>query len=265
MTMKTNMKKLFVLAIIALISSVAMAQTTVGVKAERDSSLQELAVKPASDYQFQVGDTIIIAKSVTKYLTGETPSSFVYYVRHTLQKIGGKRFPDGLLVAGIISWIGKDDAYLVGAVKKTDEALRKQEEDRHVVEDIQHELAEMDEETRAKVAAYAKNIGGEVLEAVRDTVVITDTVTVTIVDTQVQDSLKLVADSLARLLDSLSRVPVKADTVIVVEQVPAQQDSAVSQPACRMDRMHRFSVGLRGGLASLLQTSDVRTDRIAVS
>lgn len=64
----------------------------------------------AADYS--VGDTVIIKKETTKYLTGETPSKWVYFVEHTIQQIGTKRFPEGLLLKGIISWVGPDDVML---------------------------------------------------------------------------------------------------------------------------------------------------------
>ncbi len=106
---------MLVLAVLMLASSYSFAQEAlVGVKAKRDSTLQELAYKPDKDYSFQVGDTIVIPYAVKHYLTGEEPSGWVYLVRHTIQQIGGKRFPNGILVGGIYSWIGPDDAYLVG-------------------------------------------------------------------------------------------------------------------------------------------------------
>ena len=67
----------------------------------------------ASD--FSVGDTIVIKKDHERYLTGEKMSKWVYDVEHTIQQVGGRRFPEGILIRGIISWVGPDDI-----INKTD-------------------------------------------------------------------------------------------------------------------------------------------------
>lgn len=100
------MKKiLFVLSALTL-SIWGQAQTTfpIGNQAPQDYTLQELYVKPDIS-NFHKGDTVVIDKNCTVYLTGEKPSPWVYNVRHVIGQVGGKRFPNGILLGNIFSWI----------------------------------------------------------------------------------------------------------------------------------------------------------------
>lgn len=100
------MKKiLFVLSALTL-SIWAQAQTTfpIGNQAPQDFTLQELYVKPDLS-NFHKGDTVVIDKNCTVYLTGEKPSPWVYNVRHIIGQVGGKRFPNGIFLGNIYSWI----------------------------------------------------------------------------------------------------------------------------------------------------------------
>ena len=69
------------------------------------------ANKHYSISDWHVGDTIMIKPETKHYLTGEEPSTWVYDREHTIQAIGSNRFPEGILVKGIISWVGPDDIY----------------------------------------------------------------------------------------------------------------------------------------------------------
>ena len=53
----------------------------------------------------KVGDSILIHKDTLHYLTGERISQWVYDKTHTIQQVGGKRYPYGILIQGIYSWI----------------------------------------------------------------------------------------------------------------------------------------------------------------
>ncbi|MCM1035113.1 MAG: hypothetical protein NC038_04215 [Paludibacter sp.] len=55
-----------------------------------------------------VGDTVRIIEGKTVYLTGEKPSTWVYSRMHTVQQVGSKRFPNGILIKGIYSWIAPE-------------------------------------------------------------------------------------------------------------------------------------------------------------
>ena len=53
----------------------------------------------------KVGDSILIHKDTPHYLTGERISKWVYDKTHTIQQVGGKRYPYGILIQGIYSWV----------------------------------------------------------------------------------------------------------------------------------------------------------------
>ena len=53
----------------------------------------------------KVGDSILIHKDTLHYLTGERISKWVYDKTHTIQQVGGKRYPYGILIQGIYSWV----------------------------------------------------------------------------------------------------------------------------------------------------------------
>lgn len=114
--MNKTMKTLILLSLswIALSAFAATeAQVTyVGNHAEPDSTLQALAETPAAKHRFRVGDTIVISRQQTHYLTGEHIDSWVYDVRHRIKRVGSRRFPKGLYLQGINSWISRGDVLI---------------------------------------------------------------------------------------------------------------------------------------------------------
>lgn len=58
-----------------------------------------------SHVNIQPGDTVSIDSTQTRYLTGERMSTWVYKVNHIVKQAGGKRFPNGVLLQGINSWV----------------------------------------------------------------------------------------------------------------------------------------------------------------
>ena len=55
--------------------------------------------------QIKVGDSIMINRDSLRYLTGERMSLWVYDKPHAVQQVGGKRYPYGILLKGIYSWV----------------------------------------------------------------------------------------------------------------------------------------------------------------
>ena len=55
--------------------------------------------------QINVGDSVLIHKDTLYYLTGERISKWVYTKPHTIQQVGGKRYPHAVLLQGIFSWV----------------------------------------------------------------------------------------------------------------------------------------------------------------
>ena len=128
-----------------------------------DENIHQYRVSVGEGYRLQPGDTIIIAKEMVRYLTGEESSEWVYYVRHVIAQVGGKRYPDGILVAGINSWIAYENAYLAGAVNKTAEALAQEKADQFQVETREAELVQKNEAELEEIRKKAESVGLEVL------------------------------------------------------------------------------------------------------
>lgn len=74
-----------------------------------------LTTLSAQEHQWSVqkGDSVKIKPECTKYLTGETPSSWVWDKVHVVYQLGTKRFPEGVLLMNIRSWISEDCLIIV--------------------------------------------------------------------------------------------------------------------------------------------------------
>ncbi len=209
--MKTNKLKLFALVATLLTSSLAFAE-----------EVQEQT-------QWHVGDTILVKQSTKKYLTGEEPSKWVHFVEHTIQQVGGKRFPNGILLRGIYSWVGADDI-----TKKTSDELSKRAE---VIEQLS------DDEKKA-LDRYAQKIGATVIkqEAVEEEPVVEPEPAPAPEPTPAPAPKEEVVEE-----------PVAEPVVEEPVAEPVQEEVKV---ASNLDAMHRFSIGVRGGVASLLHDAN---------
>ncbi len=211
--MKTNTIKLIALVATLLTSSFAFAE-------EQQDTTQR---------QWQVGDTIVVKKSTERYLTGERPSKWVYLVEHTIQQVGGKRFPDGLLIRGIYSWLAPDAVLLKGAAK----------------DEITQRALEVDSLSAAEKQAldnYANLMGSKVIkdEAAQEEVV----------DAQPQEE-----------APAAKTTPASSDVNPYAYKKEGEgAPVAYALKPTHLDKMHRFSIGVRGGVASLMHESDVMGD-----
>ena len=86
------------------IKSILIAATLISASVVSTLSAQQ-ANAPAYQWKVAVGDTVMINRDCAKYLTGEKPSVWVYDVPHTVYQLGTKRFPEGVLLMNINSWI----------------------------------------------------------------------------------------------------------------------------------------------------------------
>ena len=88
------------------IKSILIATTLVCATAVSSLSAQQ-AAQPAKEHQWKVavGDSVMIKRECVEYLTGEKPSVWVWNKVHTVRQLGTKRFPEGVLLMNIYSWI----------------------------------------------------------------------------------------------------------------------------------------------------------------
>lgn len=193
----------------------------------------------AQPQQFHKGDTVVIKKDHERYLTGEKMSKWVYNVEHTIQQVGTRRFPDGLLLRGIISWVGPDDV-----INKTthpeaaeaeqlskDEAAQARQDS---IDNARAEAARQDSIARAEETARRDSI-----EQAR------------------QDSIQAAAIERARR-DSIAQAT--RDSLAAVWAQKKDSGEAVyiiTKKQKEIEEVDRFTIGVRGGAASLMHKSPI--------
>ena len=196
-------------------------------------SAQEAA--PAAQLSdFSVGDTIVIKKDHERYLTGEKMSKWVYNVEHTIQQVGGKRWPNGILIRGIFSWVGPDD--IINKTTHPDAAAANQEAKNEAEQAVKDSIQAAKDSVQ-----MAKALQDSLAQARRDSI-----------ETARLDSIAERArrDSIAQATrDSLRQA---------WEQ---QKDSneavyTITEPQQEKFACDRFTIGLRGGASSLMQDAE---------
>lgn len=106
-----------------------------------------------AQHQFTVakGDSVMIKRECQKYSTGEKPSVWVWDKVHTVRQLGTKKYPDGVLLMNIYSWIC--DTCLINvnghAQEVATQAEKEQAEDKAAFEKAQQEQAQKEAEEKA--------------------------------------------------------------------------------------------------------------------
>lgn len=233
-------KTLFIIASLLMTAYCVADDVVVGNHAKRDKNLQEKAVDPGNGYQFQQGDTIIISKDMKQYLTGEEPSEWVYYVRHIVGQVGGKRFPNGILVQGINSWVGPDGLLLVGATEHSAAADQRTRNDRAKVDQRREELRQMDKDRRKAIENDAKREGMTMLERDRKPA-----------ERELQEETRpAVREEMREVTPAVvEQTPPTQETLTVDDAKPVVNDTTIER------QIDRLSIGLRGGVASFLHNA----------
>ena len=206
-------------------------------------SAQE-AAPAAKVSDFHVGDTIVIKKDHKRYLTGEKMSKWVYDVEHTIQQVRGKRLPEGILISGIYSWVGPDD--ILNKSTHPQEAEANQEAKRQAEEDAKRAAEEEEARRAAAKKAHQDSIQAAQEEAARQDSI----ATAAAAETARQDSIAQAAEKQQK--DSILQA--EHDTLLQAfynkQEDPAYVITRELKPNSECDR---FTIGLRGGVASLLQ------------
>lgn len=196
-------------------------------------------------FQYQVGDTVIIKKECTRYLTGERMSTWVYYVSHPVMQVGTQKWPDGILLGGILSWVSPTGLVLQSAVERTDSVARQQAEQQK--QEAVQQVAERAQEAEG-LNELQKALIEQQAEAHGTTIVKADT------------TMLPPADTIA------PQQPQPEPTQPIAEQQPMveleQPMPSTTEPAFVVSgkpeelNYHRFSIGIRGGAASLMHKTE---------
>lgn len=136
--------------------TILIAATLICATAVSTMSAQQAAA-PAHQWKVALGDTVMIKRECTKYLTGETPSSWVYTKPHTVGQLGTKRFPEGVLLFNINSWICEE--CLTPVHPREQEAQRQAQQAGQAQQEVtvqESEAVVIKEETEQQAAARAE-------------------------------------------------------------------------------------------------------------
>ena len=199
-------------------------------------SAQE-AAQPATSHEFhlEIGDSVMIKRECQRYMTGERPSTWVWDKVHTVRQLGTKRnpnkFPDGVLLMNIYSWMCEECLIQVNgrASEAAAQAAEEQADERAAFERAQQLGGDADAAAAAAAAAAAEKAAREAEELAAQ-----------------EAAARAEAERLAREAEEEA-------ARAAAEQ--AKQDSIASAQKFKHS-YDRFTIGLRGGAASLLHKAN---------
>ena len=200
------------------IKSILIAATLISATVVSTMSAQQAAA-PAYQWKVALGDTVMIKPECDKYLTGEKPSTWVYSKPHTVGQLGTKRFPEGVLLFNINSWICEECLAPVHP--------REQQEAQKAQEQQAQPVKETPKETEPVVGKETVGPAQEQPQEVQPT-------------EETQPSTEEAAQQ---------EQPAPQKPEVVVEQIKG--DSVKSQQNFTRG-YDRFTIGLRGGASGLL-------------
>jgi hypothetical protein len=188
----------------------------------------------------------MIKRDCTKYLTGETPSSWVWDKVHTVRQLGTKRFPEGVLLMNIYSWVCEE--CLVQAGQETQEATDKASDNK-----AQAQEASATGKSAADKAA-AQKTGTDKTVAPKEE----PQAQAQAEEAKAEEAKAVVPSEEAKAEEPKAETePAPAEKAVadVVEQKIAQGDSIHSKQNFTHN-YDRFTIGVRGGAASLLHNAE---------
>ena len=194
-------------------------------------------------FQYRVGDTVIIKKDCERYLTGERMSTWVYYVVHSVQQVGTEQWPNGVLLGGILSWVDPNGLTLQYATERTTEAEQQvaqeqQKQDMAEVAERVQEVENLNELQKAIVEQQAAAHGTTTIKS--------DSTVAKPKEEVVAPKEEVVAPKEEVVAPKEEDTPLQANEVI-----NNKEDKLPIEP-----NYHRFSIGIRGGAASLMHKTE---------
>ncbi len=206
------------------LKSILIAATLICASAVTTMSAQQ-AAESAQPQQpkLAVGDSVMIRRECTKYLTGETPSTWVWDKVHTVHQIGTKRnpnrYPNGILLWKIRSWVC--DSCITVVNGHAEEAAQKAAEE----QSAEREAWEQAKKENADAEAAAARVAEE--KAAREAA-----------ERAALEEARRLAEEQAAAEAKAAAEQAKADSIQSAQKFKGSYD--------------RFTIGLRGGIASQL-------------
>ena len=201
-------------------------------------------------FQYQVGDTVIIKKDCERYLTGERMSTWVYYVVHSVQQVGTEQWPNGVLLGGILSWVDPNGLTLQYATERTTEA-----EQQVAQEQQKQDMAEVAERVQE-----VENLNELQKDIVEQQAAAHGTTTIKSDSTVAKPKEEVVAPKEDVVAPKEEVVAPKEEVVTPKEEdTPLQANEVINNKEDKLPiepNYHRFSIGIRGGAASLMHKTE---------
>ena len=228
------------------IKSILIATTLVCATAVSSLSAQQ-AAQPAKEHQWKVavGDSVMIERECVEYLTGERPSVWVWDKVHTVRQLGTKRFPEGVLLMNIYSWMCEECLIPVNghAKEAAAKAAEEQAEERAAFEE---EMAKTKDAKAAAAKAAEQPKEEPKAEPVKEEPVVAPVVVPVKEEPKEEPKAEPVKEE-----PKEEPAPVEEPK----KEEPTAQSNQVDSIPSQQDVKHsydRFTIGLRGGAAGLL-------------
>ncbi len=225
---------------------------------------------PAYQWKVALGDSVMIKPECQQYLTGEKPSVWVYDKVHTVGQLGTKRFPEGVLLMNIYSWIC-EDCLIPVPVQEEQTKVSKPVKERTPAPVVEEPVKEQETKPVEQPIVEQKPVEQPVVQPVEDQQPIEQPVVQPVEEQQLieQPVVQPVEDQ--QPIEQPVVQPVEEQKPIEqpIEQ-PVEDHQPIEQPivdgmthqTAKGDSIHskqnflggydRFTIGLRGGAASLL-------------
>ena len=237
------------------IKSILIATTLVCATAVSSLSAQQ-AAQPAKEHQWKVavGDSVMIERECVEYLTGERPSVWVWDKVHTVRQLGTKRFPEGVLLMNIYSWMCEECLIPVNghAQEAAAKAAEEQAEERAAFEE---EMAKTKDAKAAAAKAAEQPKEEPKAEPVKEEPVVAPVVVPVKEEPKEEPKAEPVKEEPK---EEPKAEPVKEEPAPVEEpkkEEPTAQSNQGDSIPSQQNLTHsydRFTIGLRGGAAGLL-------------
>ena len=262
------------------IKSILIATTLICASLVSMLSAQE-AQAQKHEFKVAVGDSVMIKRECTKYLTGETPSVWVWDKVHTVRQLGTKRFPDGVLLMNILSWVCEDCLVPVNehAQEEADKAAAEQAVDREKYEaqsqaerEAEAEKAEAERRARKAAADKAAAEQAEMERKAAEEVAADEAARKAAEEQAAAEHAEMerkAAEEAAADQAAAEEAARKAAEQAAAEAAAAQaaaEEAAKAAQGPQGDSIHskqdfrhhydRFTIGVRGGAASLLHNAE---------
>lgn len=226
------------------IKTILIAATLISATAVLSVSAQQAA--PAQNHEFKVakGDSVMIKRECQQYLTGETPSVWVWDKVHTVYQLGTKKYPTGVLLMNIYSWVCEDCLIPVNglAEEAEEQAVEEQKEEKTAFEEKKAAPAKpaVEEEPKAEEPVVEEEPAPEPTPVVVEEPKVEEP--------KAEEPAPVVVEEPKK---EEPAKPVEQPVVEVITKQAAKGDSIHSKQNFRSG-YDRFTIGLRGGAASLL-------------